>query len=252
MKRIGWFTTARGPGSYGLFKTMMDAIRDGEIDAQISFVFINREVKDNEYRRKLIEMAEQNDVPVIIFPSDTFRPDLKEKDMEAWRDAYGEGLRDRIAPYPMDLGVLAGYMLIVDPETCRRHVLINLHPALPDTYKGTWKEIVTKVAESPDRCYGATVHVCSPVLDCGTPIAFDSFPIDDLRENVPRERLAEAIRAREVEREVPLLIEALKLLVSEQINIRDGDLFDRHGQRLNEPANLSARISAVVEGSRQR
>ena len=89
MKRIGWFTTARGPGSYGLFKTMMDAIRDGEIDAQISFVFINREVKDNEYRRKLIEMAEQNDVPVIIFPSDTFRPDLKEKDMEAWRDAYG-------------------------------------------------------------------------------------------------------------------------------------------------------------------
>ncbi len=247
MKSIGWFTTARGPGSYGLFKTMMDRIGSGDIDAEISFVFINREIKGNECRRKLVEMAEANNIPVIIFPSDSFRPDLKASDMNAWRDAYGEGLRERIAPYAMDLGVLAGYMLIVDPETCRQHLLINLHPALPDTYKGTWNEIVVKVAESSDASYGATVHLCSPVLDCGAPIAFDSFPVDDLRGSVSREELAQAIRQREVEREVPLLMEALKLLVSDEVVVRGEELFDRRGRKLEGPADLSEQVSAAVE-----
>ncbi|HOT82269.1 MAG TPA: flagellar hook-length control protein FliK [Candidatus Defluviicoccus seviourii] len=36
MKRIGWFTTGRGPGSLGLFSTARSKIRNGEIDAEIS------------------------------------------------------------------------------------------------------------------------------------------------------------------------------------------------------------------------
>ena len=247
MKRIGWFTTARGPGSYRLFETMMSRIRGGDIDAKISFVFINREIKGNECRRKLIEMAEDNGIPVIILPSDTFKPDLKASDMEAWRNAYGAELRERIAPYAMDLGVLAGYMLILDPETCRQHLLINLHPALPDTYRGTWNEIVVKVAESSDASYGSTVHLCSPVLDCGAPIAFDSFPVDDLRGSVPNEDLPQAIRRREVEREVPLLMETLRMLVNDEVMVRGEELFDRHGRKLGGPADLSPRVSAAVE-----
>lgn len=248
MKKIGWFTTARGPGSYGLFKTMMERVRSGDIDAEISFVFINRDVKGNECRRKLIEMAEENSVPVVMLPSDSFRPDLKANDMGAWRDAYGEELRGRIAPYDMDLGVLAGYMLIIDPETCRRYRLINLHPALPGTYKGTWNEIVPRVAESDDPAYGATIHLCSPVLDCGAPIAFDSFPLEDLRDSLPGDELAPAIRQREVEREVPLLMEAIRMLVDEEVTIRGEELFDRNGRRLDGPADLSARVSSAVDG----
>jgi len=117
MKRIGWFTTARGPGSFNLFKTMMDSIKDGTIDAEISFVFINREVKGNRFRMKLISMAEEADIPVILLPSDNFEPELKEKDLPAWRAAYGKVMREQISKYPMDFGALAGYMLILDPET---------------------------------------------------------------------------------------------------------------------------------------
>lgn len=248
MKRIGWFTTARGPGSFGLFKNMMDRIRSGDVCAEISFVFINRDVKGNECRKKLIEMAEENGIPVIIFPSDSFRPELKASDMEAWRDAYGEEMRKRVSPYGMDLGVLAGYMLIIDPETCRRYELINLHPALPGTYKGTWNEIVPKVAESDDGTYGATIHLCSPVLDCGAPLAYDSFLLQDLRESVPSEELAPAIRQREVEREVPLLMEAIKMLVNGEVTVRGDELFDRDGRRLDGPIDLSARVSSAVDG----
>ncbi len=70
MKKIGWFTTARGPGSYNLFSTMLKGIKKGEIDAKLSFVFINRDIKGNQYRMKLVKEAEDNGVPVILFPSD--------------------------------------------------------------------------------------------------------------------------------------------------------------------------------------
>ncbi|NLK25718.1 MAG: hypothetical protein GX307_03960 [Euryarchaeota archaeon] len=246
MKRIGWFTTARGPGSYGLFKAIISNIESGELDARLSFVFINRDIKGNEYRMKIIQMAEERGIPVIILPSDAFMPDLKARDVEAWRNAYGRELRDRISPYGMDFGVLAGYMLIVDPQTCHEHVLINLHPALPDTYKGTWKEIVTRVAKSSDHAYGATVHLCSPILDCGDAIAYDSFELDELRKRTPREELPDAIRAKEVAREIPLLMESIRLLVNEDITVREGTLLDRQGKRLASPLDLSDRITALT------
>ena len=184
MKKIGWFTTARGPGSYNLFTAMLNGIKKGEIDAKLSFVFINRDIKGNQYRMKLVKDAEDNGVPVIIFPSDSFMPDLKQADISAWRDAYGQGLRDRISKYEMDFGVLAGYMLIFDRETCRQYTMINLHPALPDTYKGTWEEIIGSVVENGDEKYGATVHLCTRELDRGEPIAYDSFSLDKFKVEV--------------------------------------------------------------------
>ena len=84
----------------------------------------------------------------------------------------------------MDFGVLAGYMLILDPETCRKNVMINLHPALPDSYKGTWEEIVQKVVDNDDDRYGAMVHICTPELDRGDVLSYDSFDVRSLRDPV--------------------------------------------------------------------
>jgi phosphoribosylglycinamide formyltransferase 1 len=248
MKRIGWFTTGRGPGSLGLFTTMSTKIKSGEIDARLAFVFINREVKGNQYRAKLIAMAEEDGVPVIIIPSDTFRPDLKRKDMTAWRDAYGDTLRDRVSEHGMDFGVLAGYMLILDPVTCQRYNIINLHPALPDTYQGTWEEIVRKVAEGDDDKYGSMVHVCTPELDRGMVVAYDEFDIMDLRRSAGSiDELAKAIRAREVRREVPLLIEVVKVLVDGDLTLKSGNLYDRKGRRLKIPVSLASAIDSSSE-----
>lgn len=233
MKRIGWFTTARGPGSFNLFNTMMERMDSGEIKAEISFMFINRDVKGNQNRARMIDMAEAVGIPVVIFPSDSFRPELKEKDMSAWRDAYGESLRQRISRYDMDFGVLAGYMLIFDPETCRKHALINLHPALPNTYKGTWEEIVGQVVDHGDDSYGATVHLCTPELDRGMALSYDSFPLNRFRSRIPsREELVKAIRAEEVRREAYLLMETIKMIVDGEVVLRDGKAFHRSGRRL--------------------
>jgi phosphoribosylglycinamide formyltransferase 1 len=243
MKRIGWFTTARGPGSFNLFKTMMDSIKDGKIDAEISFVFINREVKGNQYRMKLIHMAEEAGIPVILLPSDGFEPELKEKDLPAWRDAYGKAMREQISKYPMDFGALAGYMLILDPETCRRYTIINLHPALPDTYKGTWEEIVTQVVENRDVRYGATVHICTPNLDRGQTLCYDSFLVSKVKsQNATKEEQIKQVRAEELKREAHLLIGAIKMIVDGEIEIRDGKAIYRSNDRSAKTLCLAEKI----------
>ncbi|MDW5562210.1 MAG: formyltransferase family protein [Methanomassiliicoccus sp.] len=245
--RIGWFTTARGPGSLNLFTTMRNRIRSGDIDAKLSFVFINRDIKGNEYRKKIVQMAEEDGVPVIIFPSDGFKPELKTKDIEAWRDAYGAGVRERISRYPMDFGVLAGYMLIIDPQTCREYDLINLHPALPDSYKGTWEEIVTQVVDNGDPTYGATVHVCSPELDRGSIIAFDSFGVGPLMSrHAAKGELVQAVRDQEVQREAPLLMEAIKMIVDGEIVLRKGEVLGPRGERVDGYPDLSDRVTSAL------
>lgn len=245
---IGWFTTARGPGSLNLFRTLMDWIHGGDINARVSFVFINRDVKGNAYRQCLIDMATKEGIPVIIFPSDSFRPDLKMKDLERWRDAYGEGLRERIADHPMDFGVLAGYMLIIDPITCQRYDIINLHPALPDTYTGTWEEIVGMVVENRDPSYGATVHVCSPELDRGAIVAYDSFLTEPI-VNAPlsSDEKARRVRAEELRREAPLLMESIRMLVDGEVSIREGKVYDSDGVEAKGCSDLSARVTQALE-----
>ena len=247
VKRIGWFTTARGPGSFNLFNTMIQRIEGGEINASLAFIFINRDVKGNPYRTKMIEMAKERGIPVIIFPSDTFMPELKERDIAAWRDEYGKGLRERISVHKMDFGVLAGYMLIFDPETCRKYTLINLHPALPETYKGTWEEIVGQVVDNGDASYGSTVHLCTPKLDRGAPIAYDSFPLADLRERYhDKDQLVKEVRARELKREAYLLMETIRLMVDGDIRVENGSLLDRNGRKVLEMLSLAKEIDSMV------
>lgn len=248
MKFIGWFTTARGPGSFNLFKTIMDNIDNGSIDAKISFVFINREVKGNQFRSKLIGMAEKAGIPVILLPSDTFEPELKERDLLAWRDAYGKAMRERISKYPMDFGALAGYMLILDPETCRKYMIINLHPALPDTYKGTWEEIIAKVVDNKDERYGATVHLCTPELDRGKTLCYDSFLLEGIRTKyTERDDQIRQVRAEELRREAYLLIGTIKKIVDGEIVIKDGKAFDKNGAKIGNHNCLADHIDTEIK-----
>jgi len=231
----------------GLFDNIMSKVSSGEIDAEISFVFLNRAVKENQFRAKLVSMAERADIPVLILPSDAFRPDLKTSSMADWRSAYGKAMRDMISEHTMDFGVLAGYMLILDPDTCSKYDIINLHPALPNTYQGTWEEIVHRVAESHDTTYGSMVHVCTPELDRGATVAYDEFSIDDLRNKYSsKDELASALRERQRSREVPLLMETIKMLADGKVTLSKGKLRDGHGRPVGSAPNLADAIDRLL------
>jgi len=238
MAGIGWFTTARGPGSLGLLTALESELKNG-LDAELSFVFINRAVKGNEYRIKLISKAEALGADVIILPSDGFEPELKKRDMAAWRDAYGAELRRSLGGRSMDFGVLAGFMLVIDPATCAEYPLINLHPALPGTYAGTWEEIVAKVVDNGDEEYGSMVHIVSSELDRGAALTYDSFRTAPLRApGLSREELMRRIRAEESSRETGLLMRTIRMLASGELRISNGQALKRDGSRLERPIRV--------------
>ena len=148
----------------------------------------------------------------------------------------------------MDFGVLAGYMLILDPETCRKNVMINLHPALPDSYKGTWEEIVQKVVDNDDDRYGAMVHICTPELDRGDVLSYDSFDVRSLSDpSISKQELVERIRAKELKREAPLLIETIKMIVNGEIVLKGPKVKDRPEDAERPYRSLAERIDKIVE-----
>ena len=58
--KIGWFTTARGPGSMGMYSNVVNAIQSNTIDAEISFVFSNREQGESDATDNFFQFVKKN------------------------------------------------------------------------------------------------------------------------------------------------------------------------------------------------
>ncbi len=182
MLRLGWFSTGRGPGSRNLLKAVMDQKELGNLDIEIAYVFCNWDnlEEDNpkrEQRRMFFDMVEGYGIPLVTLSWKKFMPELWEKDQTAWRNEYGKELRKLTSGYGAELGILAGYMLWMDDETCREYDMLNLHPALPDGPKGTWQEVIWQLISENAERQGAMMHVCTEEWDRGAAITCCGFPI---------------------------------------------------------------------------
>ncbi len=148
--------------------------------------------------------------------------------------------------------VLAGYMLIVSPEMCRRYTMINLHPAEPGGPKGTWQEVIWElIARGADRT-GVMVHLVTEALDEGPPITYCTFPLkgrrfdplwvqmgaklgfmplgEVIQEEGEKNPLFQEIRRQGVVREIPLLLLTMKVLAEGEVGIEGGRILDREGR----------------------
>ena len=273
MLRLGWFSTGRGPGSRNLLKAIMDRKLSGDLDVEISFVFCNwsnREAENprREQRELFFDMVRGYGIPLVTASWKEFEPGLRERDESAWRIEYGKVLRDAVSPYPFDLGILAGYMLWMDDETCEAFDMLNLHPALPDGPKGTWQEVIWKlISEDADR-QGAMMHLCTEEWDRGAAITYCGFPIrgegyDDLWNDMRRKlesRTLEEIRAEEGEseplfrkiredgakRELPLIAETVAAFADGRVRIEGGHLMTPDGA-VDGPYDLSDMVDLALE-----
>ena len=163
---------------------------------------------------------------------------------------------DLLRGYQPEIGVLAGYMLIVGNEMCRRYPLLNLHPALPDGPVGTWREVIWQLIEQRASLTGAMVHLATQEVDRGPVVAYCTAPItgqpfdrhwqalgqQDLAqvkatqgEQLP---LFQQIRQAEYRREPYLLVETLRAIAAGHIVIRKGEILYR---RDRPAASTSAR-----------
>jgi len=159
----------------------------------------------------------------------------------------------------MDVCVLAGYMLIVGPELCRRYTMINLHPAAPGGPAGSWQEVIWKLIESDASETGVMMHLVTPELDKGPSVSYCKFsirgePFDRYWDEVKGLSIEEIkateggnnilfklIRSEGLKRIFPLIVSTLKAFSEGKVSIEDGKVLSADGEVIS-GYDLSAEI----------
>lgn len=268
--KLGWFSTARGGGSRALLKTAQESIQRDEIKAKIAFVFCSREPGESEETDLFLEQVKSYNIPLVCFSYQKFKAKygsrVKVGTIPPWRLDYDREAMKRLDGFHPDLCVLAGYMLVVGPEMCRKFDMINLHPAAPTGPKGTWQEVIWELIDSRARETGVMMHLVTPELDRGAVVAYCTFsirgePFDKLWQKIAklpkdstewqetREALFNLIRQHGMSREFPLIIATIKSFSSGKVKITpDKQVLDEQdkpimGYDLTEEINKQMSIS---------
>lgn len=263
MYKIGWFSSGRGEGSRALLTTMMESIGRGEIDAEISFAFCNREPGQTPETDQFHRLVESYHLPLVCLSSKKFREQLGPEALANWRLEYDRQVMERLSQFPADICVLAGHMLIVGEEMCQRYTMINLHPAAPGGPAGTWREVIWQLIENKASETGVMMHLVIPELDKGPPVTYCTFPIrgepfdrhwKDI-EGIPvseliaqqgdQNPLFRLIRREGVKRELPLIVTTVKAFSEGRVRIRNGQVVDASGQPI-QAYSLTEEINEIV------
>jgi folate-dependent phosphoribosylglycinamide formyltransferase PurN len=260
MYRIGWFSTGRDEAARDLLRTICHSIEKGEIGAQIVFVFSSREPGEHGESDLFFELVRSYKIPLVCLSSTKYQHRLG----RAWRPDFEKEAMRLLEGFHFDLGVLAGYMLIVGKEMCHRYPLVNLHPAAPGGPKGTWQEVVWKLIEERASQTGVMMHLVTPELDEGPPVTYCTFSLrgelfDRYWKDIEGKSIAEIkanegeknalfllIRKHGLAREFPLIIATVKALSEGKVRIQGGMAVDGAGKAI-EGYNLTDEIEQKVK-----
>lgn len=264
MAKLGWFSSGRDRAARLLLKTVFKGVEQGELAGEISFVFSSREYGENKESDAFLNLVKKLNLPLLSFSAKKFEPKLWQKNRPEWRQLYHQKVEELIAAYDFDFIVLAGYMLIVSPEMCRKYVMINLHPALPGGPAGTWQDVIWQIIKARSKEHGAMMHLVSEELDKGPPLTYFSFSLktpkflplwkvlenklekagsfeDLLKKEGEKLSLFKEIREEGVKRELPLIYFTIKRLLIERIEIKRGQVF-LGGEPLTEAVCLNEEV----------
>ncbi len=275
---LGWFTTAKGPGSRNLLCAVQGKIIRGEIKAKIEFIFLSRDSYEAPETDKFIDLARSFGIPLVSFSYRDYRDELPVRPesfdgriegqvggtLPQWRLDYDREIINRLAAFPKpDLCVLAGYMLVVGPEMCTHFDMINLHPAAPDGPTGTWQEVIWKLIDERAAASGVMTHLVTPELDKGPVVSYCRYSIrgpsfDDLwnqigdrpsvdikDEDGESNALFKEIRRHGAARELPLIASTVKAFSQGQVAIKNGAIVNGAGKPIK-GYDLSAEIDTQV------
>lgn len=272
MLRIGWFSTGRGEGSQKLLRSVVEAIRGGAVDAEIAFVFSNREPGQYEATDAFFAQIEAYGIPLITLSDTRFRKAQggevarKGKTLPAWRTEFDRKVVELLQRHEYDLGVLAGYMLISTEPLYASHPLLNLHPAAPGGPAGTWQDVTWKMIEQRVDHGGVRMHFGTGVLDEGPIVTYCTYPlrgptIDLLWRGVDQRGtdevqatdgesnpLFQEMRRRGELREPPLLVETLRAFADGRLRL-DGDRIMAGDTKIVGGFDLTPEIERALSGA---
>ena len=171
-----------GSGKGSNFRAIMEAIRDGRLEAEVRVVI--SDVED----AGILTLARGFDVSCRYVPPGKFRtklePEIEQKIVQILRDAG------------VELVVLAGFMRVLKQVMLDAFAgrIINIHPSLLPKFRGlaAW----TQALDAHEQVTGCTVHLVDPGVDTGRILGQRSVPI--MPGDTP-ERLHARIQAAEHE-----------------------------------------------------
>jgi len=259
MLRLGWLSTGRDEAARDLLKTVWEAIGRGEVKAEIAFVFSNREPGEARGSDLFFGLVKGYKIPLLSLSSSSFGISSPSRRLE-----YDKKVMGKLSRFKPDLLVLAGYILILGEEMCRRYPTINLHPAAPGGPKGTWQEVIWQLIRARARASGVMMHLVTPELDEGPPLTFCAYSLrgerfDPLWKEVEKQPWEE-VRARGeglplfqetreegLKREFLLIVATLRALGEGEVKIEGGQVLDRQNRPI--PGyNLTAEIDKALAG----
>jgi phosphoribosylglycinamide formyltransferase-1 len=193
-----------GSGSGSNAQSLMDAIADGSLNAQI--VCVLSDVPD----ARILERARKNGIPARFISAAPFKTKID----GAAESAYLAALQEHGA----ELIALAGFMRIVKQGllTAFAGRIVNIHPSLLPAFPGirSWEQALNYGA----KVAGCTVHFVDEGTDTGPIIIQRSVPVLD-------NDTAETLHARIQVEEHIAYPEALRRIADGRISVRDGRVF---------------------------
>ena len=196
MVKIAVFVSGGGTN----LQSLIDAINDGYMNAEIALVISN---KENAYG---LERARKANIKAEY---------IKDQSL----------ILTRLKEEGIDLIVLAGYLAIISDELINEYKnrIINIHPSLIPSFSGPGYyglRVHKKVLERGVKVSGATVHFVSSEVDGGPIILQRAIDISDCKtpEEI-QEKILINIEHKILKEAVKLFVEGKLKVINERVEI---------------------------------
>jgi phosphoribosylglycinamide formyltransferase-1 len=196
--KIAVFISGRGSN----FMAIHDAILAGKINAEIEFVFSNKEDAPG------LQIARERNLDTLYLNPKVY----------STKEEYDKEIIRKVRKRGVDLICLAGYMRILSPLFCKelKDCIMNIHPALLPSFPGL--HVQKKALDWGVRYSGATVHLVTEEVDMGPIILQAIVPVlqDDTEETLSDRILKE---------EHKIYPEAVRLFFEGKLEVRNRRVF---------------------------
>ena len=176
-RTLGVLISGRGTN----LQALIDAIRDGRLDATIAVVISNRQDAAG------LERARAERIEAVSLPHR----------QAASRDDHDRAIVGELRARNVGLVCLAGYMRLVGPPLLEAfpNAIVNIHPSLLPAFPGV--DAQRQAIDHGVRVSGVTVHLVTAELDGGPVIVQRPVPVldDDTADTLAARILVEEHRA---------------------------------------------------------
>ena len=196
---LGVFASGRGSN----FEAILEAIREGRLDAEARLLL------SNEQDAGALSVAKNYGVPTAIVSKTDFTS----------RELFVETMLSTLKDHGVGFIALAGYMKKIPPEVILtyRNRIVNIHPALLPSFggKGLYGYYVHEaVLARGCKITGVTVHIVDEVYDHGPIVAQRCVPVEE--GDTP-----ESLAARVLKVEHQIYAETLQLFAEGRVEVRE-------------------------------